>query len=557
MCISFQLLELRNKADHYKWKSRRTNFNIHDMLSLDPPCDVRRTSDDATSSSTILPVNSCSSSGSPVSPSVVPRSERTEFKPEPDLVVPKPRPGSVEREFHPAPQQSDPLEIEDIEDSDREEDFVEAASRRSPGVKAAANTPVFPSGDVKCTCAHERSNQGRVKGRAPTPGCKVKGRVSTPELRKSASPTRHHLDLTTPSDNGLLIPMTTYPHVSPNFRRDMKSSTAPINPLPVDSVDHLIKDSREKAMKAVREEVSSVSKHIPASSSPHHSHCVPNGIPVAGVRGPDGTSVGARGGGTREVSHIPNGVPSGPGTSAPSAGARRGGKEASLHIPNGVPTGSGAMGGGRGTKSPHHVRKLDFERLVPSQPAPRQPSYQTRPTSLSGSSAPSLSCQTCGACLQPSIVPPPSSLARPGPGDGRPKVQTLYPATLNRRPATTLGQPRSISAQNVAMGTEKRGGKSAVSQKHGSARELFTAPTPVMEVSRSPTPPRANTYAPAAYGGAYAGAPRPKPSYHTLEVDELSLSSMSLSSCSVASDVLEKARKRRDNFWTSQHQSRE
>ena len=34
------------------------------------------------------------------------------------------------------------------------------------------------------------------------------------------------------------------------------------------------------------------------------------------------------------------------------------------------------------------------------------------------------------------------------------------------------------------------------------------------------------------------------------DVEELSLSSPSLSSCSVASDVLQKARERRDRFWT-------
>ena len=34
------------------------------------------------------------------------------------------------------------------------------------------------------------------------------------------------------------------------------------------------------------------------------------------------------------------------------------------------------------------------------------------------------------------------------------------------------------------------------------------------------------------------------------DVDELSLSSLSLSSCSVASDVLQKAQERRDRFWT-------
>ena len=58
------------------------------------------------------------------------------------------------------------------------------------------------------------------------------GRVPTPLLHDSpGSPLRHHLDLTTPSNGGLLISQVKlpYPPSSPKFRRDMRSS-APIFP---------------------------------------------------------------------------------------------------------------------------------------------------------------------------------------------------------------------------------------------------------------------------------------------------------------------------------------
>lgn len=514
----------------------------HDPQHVD---QVRRSSDDT--ASTLLPLESCSS-GSPASVAgdVVTQSEGNSRHAD---LQPVGRPGSVERELRPSLQRSDPLEIEDIEDSDLEEEGpAEPAPHHSRGVKlATVNVPTFASGDVKCTCA-----KGAAKGHVPTPGCKVKGhtmpshgyevkghtptpgvkghvptpgikdcaptpgvngrmptpevrgRVPTPELRKSTSPMRHHLDLTTPSDNGLLIPMTTYTPTSPNFRRD--KSTAPINPLPVDDVDRLIEDCR-KAMEPAREEekeVSSVPKHIPASSSPHHSHCVPRDVPRSAETAGRGARPGI-GGGTKGEAHKPH---------ARTKGAR------------------GA------TTVSQHVRKLNFERPAPSQTAPKrtQSSYQPRPTSMPRpSAAPSLSCHTCGVSLQPSIPPPPSSAP---PGDGRPKAQTLYPAPLNARPASTLNQSKHIPTGAVERGSRR----SACSQ-----RQSASSPTP--------PPSRANVYAPTTYGGRVSQL---KPSFHrNLEVDELSLSSMSLSSCSVASEVLEKAKRRRDNFWTSQQQSRE
>jgi hypothetical protein len=401
-----------------------------------------------------------------------------------------------------------------MEDSDLEVDYPAKSPPRY--TKAAVNQqvkkPVFA--DARCTCA--LGAPSKVKGRSPTPvkhhvptpECEVKGRLPTPELMRSASPTRHHLDLTTPSENGLLIPVTTYPHVSPGFRRDMKS-TAPINQLTADSVDRLIEEARKAAKNVVREEVSSVPKHIPASSSPHHSHCVPSG---ARELGSQVTNSPAKGRGVE--SHAASGG---------AKGVRRG---ESFAIPIGAPP----KVKGRGTKSSHHIRKLNFERAMPSQPAPKRPqsTQYIRPSGMPQFSAHSLSCQTCGACLQPSVPPPPSS-APPGPVDERPRAQS-----------PSFSQPRHVSAHNA-------GRASMGSQRIGNGRE--PSPTYGKWVGRSPTPPPSRATPAAVYRGSNIGL---KPSYQrSLEVDELSLSSMSLSSCSVASEVLEKAKKRRDNFWTS------
>ena len=494
---------------------------------------VRRSSSDT--ASTLLPLESCSS-GSPASLPGDAVSRMSFISRNPSEA----HPGSVGHELRPALQQGDPLEIEDIEDSDLEEEggHAESAPRHGRGSRLATiNVPTFTSGDVKCTCA---------KGRVPTPGCKVKshavpsreykvnghsptpevkgrtltpdirGRVPTPELRRSTSPMRHHLDLTTPSDNGLLIPVTTYSPTSPKFHRDKKSS-APINPLPADSVDRLIADSR-KAKEPAREEeeeVSNVPKHIPASSSPYHSHCVPSDVPKAAGSAGKGMRSGIGGGG-KGGSHVPR---------------------------------PKAKGGRGGEALPQHVRKLNFERSALSQLAPKrsQSSYQHRPTSVSRFSAPPLSCHTCGVSLQPSVPPPPSSAP---PGDGRPKAHALYPASLNTRPTSTLGQSRHIQT-----GAERGSRRLAGYQRHGEPASTSPIPTSVKGGSPTPPPSRANMYAPTASVGRMSQL---KPSYHrNLEVDELSLSSMSLSSCSVASEVLEKARRRRDNFWTSQQQSRE
>ena len=79
------------------------------------------------------------------------------------------------------------------------------------------------------------------------------GRVPTPVLRTVATSNsaidmtqRHHLDVTTPTDGGLLVSPVKlpFPPASPKFRRDMRSS-APVFPSPQTS--HSIREATERA----------------------------------------------------------------------------------------------------------------------------------------------------------------------------------------------------------------------------------------------------------------------------------------------------------------------
>lgn len=503
------MIELRDKAEHYKWKSGRTNFNIHNTLALDPYEQKLAQRGSASSETTSSPASAEGSSLTSSQDVVVPRGQRfgrgksPVFENRPALVergVVGHRDVGIPRFAQRARREEEPLVVEDMEDSDPEDDDQSYAGK-------AANVPTFPA---HCTCAG---------GDEPVDPSKVKGRVPTPVLRRSASPTRHHLDLTTPSENGLLFPSSAmpplpYPQVSPKFRRDMRS-TAPVNPLSDASVTRLIKNTRN-APRPVLEEVSSVPKHIPASSSPHHAHCVPSGSTVAGN-----------------------------------------GREKSPH---------------------HHVRKLDFDRLIPatkSAPKRSQPLHSSQPAAKSAHIPPKtrptashsrpLSCLACGTCLQPGLLAPPSAVT--GPGGGRTKVGSFAPPGFNPRSAlTSVQQQRNVKVQ----GTTHSGAGRPVSQQLKSShrsREILGSESLKRHV-RSCTPPLygANTYAPSHEGGGplhrhHSATMRNPPAAfapQNCEVDNLSLSSMSLSGCSVASEILKKAKNRRDHFWSSQyHQARE
>ena len=289
------------------------------------------------------------------------------------------------------------------------------------------------------------------------------GRVPTPLLHESPTggALRHHLDLTTPSNGGLLSSpiKLPYPPTSPKFRRDMRSS-APIFP----------------------------------------SH-VPSGTQVEGTE---------------------------------EGGQQMG--RATLR-PQLVPTGLGRQ----------QQRHRGMSATVPPKAAPKIPMTQNPPRTgafqrphsdggrtrmheklyqaLEDTSHTKL-CDTCGAKVRPStVVNPPlhhtTHARREGQKDLRmhtvpaPKASHTVPRLKFGHTSHPIRQPDQYS--------------------HAQPRH-----------SRSPPlrAPMHTTHAPSGFKRPATMGQLDR------DLDELSLSNLSLSSCSVASDVLKRAQNRRDNFWT-------
>ena len=158
------------------------------------------------------------------------------------------------------------------------------------------------------------------------------------------------------------------------------------------------------------------------------------------------------------------------------------------------------------TSKPTSVRKLDFK--TRSQPKsatrktmPKPYSHRVegvRPTNNSG-------CNICGANLRP-----PSAIANAGTTSLRTsRVQSGLTSNLASGGLSTFKKPQ-VSVSSTLPYT---------SQQPAQAPHFMTR-----------LPPQAET--------------------RVRDSDEISLASLSLSSCSIASDVLRKARDRRDHFWT-------
>lgn len=511
-------MELRKKADYYKWKSERTSFNIHQATPHEQDL-MQATPTISTSSSQEAP-SIISSDVAVEIRKTKPVPSRRQYDPERRDLVP-----------HDLYPQGDlaakrALVVEDIENLDN---IADSALQLVPGDygNVYEMPRSAPLGDVKCTCAGRTSTQEEVKGRIPTP-----------VLRESlGAPARHHLDRTTPSEQGILIPLTKaspppqvplpYPPHSPKFRRDMKSS-APVNPLSEEDLRLLTQHPPPPKREAVHEDLS-MPKHISTSASPYHAHCVP-----------------------------------------PSTG-------------------------GGGERSASHVRKLDFDSGTASRP--NQPPKK----SVFSRSLPS-SCGTCGATLQPSV--PLSYATPPGAGGSKPRPRGVEPASVKSQPevpnhwrklkAQASGQKKKLMPAKSASHSPSPKPRSfgTGSSKSGLRKDAHFAPAkPYMSVnygnvatspspyqgsssggerghSHSPNPASLKAYTSKEGMGrpyptttsTHTGSPMPagyaaasglQPAYRPKSVDEVSISSMS--SCSVASEILEKARNRRDHFWTSQY----
>ena len=292
------------------------------------------------------------------------------------------------------------------------------------------------------------------------------GRVQTPNIQRSSSDfKRHHLDLTTPVDGGLFLSpkksstepesvLLPFPRVSPKFRRDMKSR-APITPPPKQTKDECIQvdgdivDSPQTsqsppAAKARSNPLSHKhSQHIPASSSPYHSQCLPGGKDNKSIRKLD----------------------FGPHQTVPSA----------------------------------HTR------FTASKSIPKSYAHRVE----GNAHAQKDNCGICGAHLSTS--------------------STRYSKPV-RQASSHKSVPKYLGAQNG------NGGLGAPTRPQFSAPSGGVPPFSQRPLSSTNYMTRLPTQ-----GGV---------NDRSRDIDEVSLASLSLSSCSVASDVLKKARDRRDHFWT-------
>lgn len=360
------------------------------------------------------------------------------------------------------------MNVQDIEDFSSE-----TLSEIGSHSDSVPEHTVDPNVGKNGTIPHTHGSSQRPKAQSTSDS---EGRVQTPNIQKSSSDfQRHHLDLTTPVDGGLFLSpkksstdpenvSLPFPPVSPKFRRDMKSR-APVTPPPprptkdeciqvnVDIVDpSQTSQTSSPPMENVHSNAlpQKHSRHVPATSSPYHSQCVPG----------------------------------------------RKDKEASGSI-----------------------RKLDFgphktahTRFTASKNNPKSYAHRVEGNTHTQKD----NCDICGAHLN----------------------------TLSTRHSWTVGQAPSHKSVPKAHSAQNRHGSSHLTNGRPGAptRLQYTSPS-LCVPSYSQRPLSSTNYMTRlpAQGGVMD---------RSRDIDEVSLASLSLSSCSVASDVLKKARDRRDHFWT-------
>ena len=461
--------------------------------------------------------------------------------------------------------------VEDMEESWDSETLTDDGSLSRDSAKPRSSTPPQAS-HLKTHGAAELSKYQEPSvevGRSkiiPRPNAfslegdgEIEGRVPTPELRKSVpgQQSRHHLDTTTPSGGGLLISPSKpevrggrgvvksvelpYPPVSPKYRRDMKSK-APIYPPPPREVGNGRQKGDAPTVSSTTNDPppQSVSNNrglrsVPTSSgSPYHAHCVPRPSSIPHSKP------------THNLTHAPPSHPSHPHThkSQPHKTATT-----SVHVPQ--PKGATV-------KPPMSysgpVRKLLFESHSKQPSSQLHTQHMTKNLSSSSSQYKShsktsalsavksshsnvKSCETCGSYLRsPAVL-----------GGG---VGALGVGHSGRMaPPTNLSQihsDRTSALQASRQQSQLKVNEIRSKLASHTINPPWAAPTN-MDDYQLPDSGLGSSNRGREGGqrlnGLGAGGRRAR------DVDELSLSSLSLSSCSVASDVLQKARERKDRFW--------
>ena len=416
LCV--QLNDLRKKADDYKCRAQGTYFSREYLQRLEE--EQQDLFERASTSTSVTSSGSPSTSGSSRSTGDV-RVEDIESEEEERITPPKV--GAFKKRMQKVPAYNHRARRGQLQSTN---DIANGDLPASPLEEAFEDEVRSHTDESK-----------RLSSPSPHEDCipQFQGRIATPILQKEPSvpPQRHHLDLTTPSDGGLLLsPLKLpYPPTSPKYRKDMRS-TAPIHPSP--------KPSRFESVGTRLV----LPKTDPVQSTTHH---LSKPMPTTSK-----TTV-------PPCSQLPRCPPG--NSSSPKL------------------TTAGA------------TRKLQFGH--------------------SGPSALEQSCETCGAWLR-------SSSAR---------LPQTHPSYAARQASRGKSAPTRVPSHKPAVHT-------SLTQPYQSLSGML--PKPVYNATTRPN----HTYA-----THLAEFKRP-----TRDIDECSLSSVSLSNCSVASDLLRRAQERRDHFWT-------
>ena len=416
-------------------------------------------------------------------------------------------------------------EGESFDSSESEEDEDSRPARSTPNI---VKSPELKSHRVLATTSGSRFP---TLSSSATPNGEVEGRIPTPILQQSSEYVlRHHLDRTTPSSGAVLT--------SPNRPAFVKTSSqgkpgtlrmgdrdvgkvlrsnggvwaAPVSTRPS---GHGGKTAASEARKKGLHlsQVSANLKREPSllSSAPTRSTSHPHTLPKSSL--------------ALHSHEPPPAMPHAPGT-----------RRAHYTLPTSPPhpspphsTISSLLSSLRTSSSSNPPnQKLNYTNASVRRKFPESSTRPTNPRCCSSHTrSTSGQCDICGAWLR-KILP-------------HTGVQ-VENSSWNRQ------QPRSAVPLGSLGSHKYRGPVTQLSEKletrgvsSSSAGSGSISPQPNgVQFSNSPQgPPRVRATVPPQTN------PRPLKA-----ADELSISSLSLSSCSVASDLLRKARKRREKFWT-------
>ena len=191
------------------------------------------------------------------------------------------------------------------------------------------------------------------------------------------------------------------------------------------------------------------------------------------------------------------------------------------------------------------VRKLDFKQSqISSKTVPKSYSYRVQ-----GLTADKTNCDICGAHLRP---PPVSNI-----GSTTAHSTTSHPLTTqtsNVRSSfiqSTASKPYTTQSSNLRPSFVQ-----STSSKHQTTKSGVTSGLVNGGISSLKKPPvsvsstQAHTSHRPHSSTNYMTRLPPQIGSQSRDYDETSLASLSLSSCSVASDLLRKAQDRRDHFWS-------